>query len=88
MLPVLALALPIAAPIVQILIRNIEDVSTRTFVPVARAKGLSQGAVLWPQVLRNATLPTLAIAADAHAAATQGYAVCQPCRTATATADH
>ena len=62
MLPVLTLALPIAAPIVQILIRNIEDVSTRTFVPVARAKGLSQGAVLWPQVLRNATLPTLAIA--------------------------
>ncbi len=44
---VLTLALPIAAPIAQILIRNIEDVSTRAFVPVARAKGLSRAAVLW-----------------------------------------
>lgn len=61
-LPVLTLALPIAAPIAQILIRNIEDVSTRAFVPVARAKGLSRGAVLWRHVLRNAALPTLAIA--------------------------
>lgn len=60
-LPVLTLALPIAAPIAQILIRNIEDVSTRAFVPVARAKGLSRGAVLRLHVLRNAALPTLAI---------------------------
>lgn len=61
-LPVLTLALPIAAPIAQILIRNIEDVSTRAFVPVARAKGLSRASVLWRHVLRNAALPTLAIA--------------------------
>lgn len=53
-LPVLTLALPIAAPIAQILIRNIEDLALRAFVPVARAKGLSRAAVLWRHVLRNA----------------------------------
>lgn len=61
-LPVLTLALPIAAPIAQILIRNIEEISARAFVPVARAKGLSRRAVLLRHVLRNAALPTLAIA--------------------------
>ncbi|WP_426032183.1 ABC transporter permease subunit [Cypionkella sp. TWP1-2-1b2] len=61
-LPVPTLALPIAAAIAQILIRTIEDVSTRAFVPAGRAKGLSRGAVLWCHMLRNAALPTLAIA--------------------------
>ena len=62
MLPVLTLALPIAAPIAQILIRNIEDVCLRAFIPVARVMGLSRGVVLRGHVLRNAALPTLAIA--------------------------
>jgi peptide/nickel transport system permease protein len=61
-LPVLTIALPIAAPIAQILLRNIEAVEMRPFVAVARAKGASRFQVIVAHVLKNAALPTLAIA--------------------------
>lgn len=61
-LPVLTLAVPISAPIAQILIRNLDELETRPFVPVARAKGASRGRVLWRHVVRNAILPVLTIA--------------------------
>jgi peptide/nickel transport system permease protein len=61
-LPVLAIAVPIAAPIAQILLRSIEAVEARPFVLVARAKGASRARVLVAHVLKNAALPTLAIA--------------------------
>jgi peptide/nickel transport system permease protein len=61
-LPVLTIALPIAAPIAQILLRNIEAVEARPFVAVARAKGASRLRVIVGHVLKNASLPTLAIA--------------------------
>lgn len=44
-LPVLTLAVPISAPLAQILMRNIDEVSTQPFVAVARAKGASPGWV-------------------------------------------
>jgi peptide/nickel transport system permease protein len=61
-LPVLTLAVPIAAPLAQILIRNIDEIQTRPFVAVARAKGASRGRVLWRHVARNAVLPVLTMA--------------------------
>lgn len=61
-LPVITLAIPISAPLAQILIRNIDEVSTQPFVAVARAKGASPGWVLWRHVVKNALLPTLTIA--------------------------
>jgi peptide/nickel transport system permease protein len=61
-LPVLALALPIAAPLAQILIRSLDEVQTQPFVGVARAKGASNSWVLWRHVLRNAVLPALTVA--------------------------
>lgn len=61
-LPVLTLAIPISAPLAQILMRNIDDVLTQPFVAVARAKGASWNWVFWRHVLRNAILPTLTIA--------------------------
>lgn len=61
-LPVATLAVPISAPLAQILMRNIDEVMTQPFVAVARAKGASQAWVLWRHVARNAVLPTLAIA--------------------------
>lgn len=61
-LPVITLAIPISAPLAQILIRNIDEVSTQPFVAVARAKGASPGWVLWRHVAKNALLPTLTIA--------------------------
>lgn len=61
-LPVLTLAVPISAPLAQILMRNIDEVSTQPFVAVARAKGASPSWVLWKHVAGNALLPTLTIA--------------------------
>lgn len=61
-LPVLTLAVPISAPLAQVLVRSIDEVSTHPFVAVARAKGASRAGVLWRHVARNALLPTLTIA--------------------------
>ncbi len=61
-LPVLTLAIPISAPLSQILMRNIDEVLAQPFVAVAKAKGASHAWVLWRHVARNAVLPTLTIA--------------------------
>lgn len=61
-LPVITLAVPISAPLAQVLVRNIDDVLTRPFVAVARAKGATRHWVLWRHVAKNALLPTLTIA--------------------------
>lgn len=61
-LPVATLAIPIAAPLAQVLIRSLDDVQTQPFVAVAQAKGASRRWVLWRHVLRNAFPPTLTIA--------------------------
>ena len=61
-LPTLTLAIPISAPLAQILMRNIDQVLTQPFVTVARAKGATRNWVLWKHVARNAVLPTLTIA--------------------------
>lgn len=61
-LPTLTLAVPISAPLAQILLRNIDAVLTQPFVAVARAKGASRAWVLLRHVARNALLPTLTIA--------------------------
>lgn len=61
-LPVMTLAIPISAPLAQILVRGIDEVTTRPFVAVARAKGASHAWVLWRHVFRNAIPPALTIA--------------------------
>ncbi|NHI15701.1 ABC transporter permease [Microbacterium sp. CBS5P-1] len=61
-LPVLTLAIPIAAPLAQVLMRSIDDVRARPFVQVVRARGASASWVLWRNVVRNALLPTLTMA--------------------------
>jgi peptide/nickel transport system permease protein len=61
-LPVITVAVPISAPLAQILMRSIDEVQTLPFVAVARAKGASKAGVLWRHVARNAILPTLTIA--------------------------
>ena len=61
-LPTITLAVPISAPLAQILIRSIDAVQTQNFVAVARAKGASASQVLWAHVARNAILPVLTIA--------------------------
>lgn len=61
-LPVAAIAVPIAAPIAQVLLRNLDALSTQGFVAVARAKGATRPQVLLRHTLRNALLPVLTIA--------------------------
>ena len=61
-LPTLTLALPISAPLAQILMSSIDQVQTQPFVAVARAKGASRAGVLWRHVLGNALLPALTVA--------------------------
>ena len=61
-LPVATLAVPISAPLAQVLIRNIDEILTRPFVGVVRAKGARRSWVLFRHVIPNALLPTLTIA--------------------------
>src|SRR5699024_9093662 len=61
-LPVSTLATPIAAPLAQVLIRSIDEVSAQPFVAVSRARGASTWWLLWRTVARNALLPTLTMA--------------------------
>lgn len=61
-LPVITLAVPLSAPLAQILVRSIDDVSAQPFVAVVRAKGASRPWILGRNVARNAVLPTLTMA--------------------------
>lgn len=61
-LPVLTLAVPISAPLAQILTRSMDQVSLAPFVTVVRAKGASELWAKWHTVLRNAVLPTMTMA--------------------------
>ena len=61
-LPVLTLAIPISAPLAQILARSIDEVQLSPFVAVVRAKGAGPVRVLWRDVARNALLPAVTIA--------------------------
>ncbi len=60
-LPVLAIAVPVSAPIAQILIRSIDQVRLQPFVAVTRAKGAGEFWILTRTVLRNALPPTLTV---------------------------
>lgn len=61
-LPVATLAIPIAAPLAQVLIRSIDEVLAQPFVSVARARGATNTWLLSRTVARNAVLPALTMA--------------------------
>lgn len=58
-LPTLTLAVPMAAPLTQVLIRSIDDTLAMPFVQVVRARGASESWVFWRNILRNSLLPAL-----------------------------
>ncbi len=60
-LPAVALAVVQAAILARITRSALLDVMREDFVRSARAKGLSQRAVLWRHVLRNAAVPVLTV---------------------------
>lgn len=61
-LPVLTLAIPISAPLAQVLCRSLDAVYLQPFVEVAAAKGASRSWILWRHVARNSLLPVLTMA--------------------------
>lgn len=61
-LPTITLAVPIAAPLAQVLIRSITEVSAQPFVTAVRARGAGELRILFGDVLRNCLLPVLTIA--------------------------
>lgn len=61
-LPTITLSIPIAAPLAQVLLRSIDEVSEQPFVKVVRARGASTSWLLWRNVAPNALLPALTMA--------------------------
>lgn len=61
LLPAVALALPQAAILARVLRSALIDTLDEDYVRTARAKGLSEGQVVYRHALRNALIPTLTI---------------------------
>lgn len=61
-LPAMTLAVPIAAPLAQVLVRSIDEVQGQSFVTVVRARGAGEAWLFFRNVLRNALLPALTMA--------------------------
>lgn len=61
-LPVITVALPIGAPLAQVLIRSMHTVNSQPFITVLIAKGASGAWLFWRATLRNAALPAITMA--------------------------
>src|SRR5262245_6013243 len=62
LMPALALALPLAAVIAQLLKTSLKEAMLQDYVMLARTKGFSETRVLLSEALRNAVIPTLTLA--------------------------
>jgi len=62
LMPALALALPLAAVIAQLLKTSLKEAMQQDYVMLARTKGFSETRVLLSEALRNAVIPTLTMA--------------------------
>ncbi|MEM0907683.1 MAG: ABC transporter permease, partial [Pseudomonadota bacterium] len=60
-MPALALALPLAAVIAQLLKTSLKEAMRQDYVLIARTRGFSMTAVLLREALRNAVLPTMTL---------------------------
>jgi len=58
-LPVITLALPVAAYVARLTRDSMGDVLRANFIRTARAKGLGSGAILWRHALRPALIPVV-----------------------------
>ena len=61
LMPAMALALPLAAVIAQVLKTSLKEVMQQDYILVARTKGFSQTHVLLHEALRNAVIPSLTV---------------------------
>lgn len=62
-LPALALAIGVNAPITQVLIHGLSRASTEPFVTVLRAKGVSQRTIVFEHILKNGSIPAITLLA-------------------------
>jgi ABC-type dipeptide/oligopeptide/nickel transport system permease component len=60
-LPVLALALPLAAMIARVLKNSLNEAMNQDYILLARVKGFTPRRILWREALRNALIPTVAL---------------------------
>lgn len=60
-MPALALALPLAAVIAQLLKVSLKETMNQDYVMLARTKGFAEGHVITHEAFRNALLPTLTL---------------------------
>ena len=60
-MPALALALPLAAIISQLLKQSLKELLALDYVVLARVKGFSETQVILREALKNAALPTLTL---------------------------
>jgi peptide/nickel transport system permease protein len=60
-MPAVALALPLAAVIAQLLKSSLKEAMSQDYVMLARTKGFSESRVIVREAMRNALLPTLAL---------------------------
>lgn len=61
-LPTLALALPLAAVLTQVLRQELEDILDQPFIAMARARGMSETGVRLRHALRHALVPLVTLA--------------------------
>lgn len=62
-LPAIALAIPVSAPIAQVLIQGLQHASGQPYVDVLRSKGLTENRIIFRHVLENGSIPTITIVA-------------------------
>ena len=60
-MPAIALALPLAAVIAQLLKSSLKETMNQDYVMLARTKGFAEGHVITHEAFRNALLPTLTL---------------------------
>ena len=61
-LPVATVAIPISAPLAQVLVRSIDETRLSGFVAVATARGAGPARILVRDIARNAILPAVTLA--------------------------
>ncbi|AZC31064.1 ABC transporter, permease protein [Pseudomonas chlororaphis subsp. piscium] len=74
-LPSLALALPIAAVLAQVLRQELEDILEQPFIAMARARGLSETGVRLRHALRHALVPLVTLSGFVFASLLGGAVV-------------
>nr|WP_256983182.1 ABC transporter permease [Rhodococcus sp. 06-418-1B] len=62
-LPAVALAIPVSAPIAQVLVEGLSTAARQPYVDILRSKGLREDRIVFGHIAKNGSIPTLTIAA-------------------------